>query len=95
MRGKFSFLYVDIWFDVTKCKFFCGKQQFEILIVFSPIFVDTEIIFVYNFVAPLKFNISSYQNICFGKTHVPLIIVIRNGKKFFPFLMTMNQLKRM
>ena len=51
MRGKFSFLYVDIWFDVTKCKFIVKNSSFEMLVVFSPIFVvDTKI----NFVAPLK-----------------------------------------
>ena len=54
MRGKFSFLYVDIWFDVTKCKFNVKGSSFEMLVVFSPIFVaDTKITFVYNFVAPL------------------------------------------
>ena len=54
VRGKFSFIYVDIWFDVTKCNFFFEKQQFEMLVVFSPIFVaDTKAICVYNFVAPL------------------------------------------
>ena len=55
MRGKFSFLYVDIWFDVTKCKFIVKNSSFEMLVVFSPIFVaDTKITFVYNFVAPLR-----------------------------------------
>ena len=57
MRGKFSFLYVDIWFDVTKCKFIVKNSSFEMLVVFSPIFVaDTKITFVYNFVAPLNLN---------------------------------------
>ena len=37
VRGKFGFLYVVIWFDVTKCKFYCEKQQFKTLAVFSPI----------------------------------------------------------
>ena len=55
MRGKFSFLYVDIWFDVTECKFIMKNSSFKILVVFSPIFVaDTKITFVYNFVAPLN-----------------------------------------
>ena len=55
MRGKFSFLYVDIWFDVTKCKFNVKNSSFEMLVVFSPIFVeDKKITFAYNFVAPLK-----------------------------------------
>ena len=55
VRGKFSFLYVDIWFDVTKCKFIVKSSNFKLLLVFSPIFVaDTKINFVYNFVAPLN-----------------------------------------
>ena len=55
MRGKFSFLYVDIWFDVTECKFIMKNSSFKMLVVFSPIFVaDTKITFVYNFVAPLS-----------------------------------------
>ena len=54
MRGKFSFLYVDVWFDMTKYKFNVKNSSFEMLVVFSPIFVvDTKITFVYNFVAPL------------------------------------------
>ena len=54
MRGKFSFLSTDIWFDVTKCKFILKNSSFKILVVFSPIYVaDTKITFVYNFVAPL------------------------------------------
>ena len=54
MRGKFKFLYVDIWFDVTECKFITKNSSLKMLVVFSPIFVeDTKITFVYNFVAPL------------------------------------------
>ena len=54
MRGKFSFLYVDIWFDVTKCKFIMRNSSFKMLDVFSPIFVaDAKITFVYNLVARL------------------------------------------
>ena len=57
MRGKCSFLYVGIWFDEMKCKFNVKNSSFEMLVVFSPIFVtDTKITFVYNFVAPLKFK---------------------------------------
>ena len=57
MRGRFSFLYLDIWFNVTKCKFIVKNRSFEMLVVFSPIFVaDTKITFVYNFVAPLNFD---------------------------------------
>ena len=36
VRGKFSFLYVYIWFDVQISG---EKQRFKLLIVFSPIFV--------------------------------------------------------
>ena len=40
---------------MTKCKFIVKNSSFEMLVVFSPIFVvDTKITFVYNFVAPLK-----------------------------------------
>ena len=54
-RGKFSFLNVDIWFDVTKCKFIVKNSSFEMLVAFWPIFVaDTKITFVHNFVAPLS-----------------------------------------
>ena len=54
VRGKFSFLYVDICFDVTKCTFTVKHSSFKMLVVFSPMFVaDTKITFVYNFVAPL------------------------------------------
>ena len=57
MRDKFGFLYVGIWFDVTKCKFTVKNSSLK-LAVFSPIFVaDTKITFVYNFVAPLRKNI--------------------------------------
>ena len=52
VRDKFSFLYIDIWFDVTECKFI--MKYFKMLVVFLPIFVaDTKITFIYNFVAPL------------------------------------------
>ena len=55
MRGKRSFLYVDIWFDVTKCEFNVKESNFEMLVAFSPIFVaDSKITSVYNFVAPLR-----------------------------------------
>ena len=55
MRDKFRFLYVDIWFNVTKCKFIVKNSSFEMLVAFSNIFVaDTKITFVYNFVAPLS-----------------------------------------
>ena len=56
MRGKCSFLCVDIWFDLTKCKFIVKNSSFKMLVVPLPIFVvDTKIIFVYNFVVPLTF----------------------------------------
>ena len=49
MRGKFSFLQVDFWFDVTKYKFIMKNSSFKMLVVFSPIFVDdTKITFVCN-----------------------------------------------
>ena len=55
MRGKFSFLPVDIWFDLTKCKFTVKHSSFKMLVVFLLIFVaDTKKTFVYNFVAPLN-----------------------------------------
>ena len=58
LRGKFSFLNVDIWFDVTKYKFIVKNSSFAMLVVFSPIFVaDTKITFVYNFVAPLTSSV--------------------------------------
>ena len=54
VRGKFSFLYVDIWFDVTKCKSIGKNSSFKVLLMFSPVFVaDPKTTFVYNFVAPL------------------------------------------
>ena len=68
MSGKFSFLYVDIWFNVTKCKFIVNNSSFEMLVVFSPIFVpDTKITFVYNFVAPLISKSSEDKNTVFIK----------------------------
>ena len=55
VRDKFNFLHVDIWFDVTECKFIMKNSSFKMLVVFSPIFVaDTKITFVYNFVAPSR-----------------------------------------
>ena len=54
MRGKFSFLYVDIWFDVTKCRFIVKNSSFKMLVVFLFILVaDAKLTFVYNFVASL------------------------------------------
>ena len=50
-RGKFSFLYADIWFDVMKCKCIVKNNSFEMLVMFFV--ADTKITFVYNFVAPL------------------------------------------
>ena len=47
-RCKFSFLYVDIWFDVEKCKFIEKNNSYKMLVV-----ADTKIIFVYNFATPL------------------------------------------
>ena len=53
-KGKFSFLYVDIEFDVVKCKFILKKGQLKMFDVFLPIFVVyTKIIFGCNFVVLL------------------------------------------
>ena len=48
---------------MTKCKFIAKNSSFELLVVFSSIFVaDTKITFFYNFVAPLIYPIySSYE----------------------------------
>ena len=46
MKGKFSFLYVDTWFDLKNCKFFWKNISCKMMIVLSPIFVaDTKITF--------------------------------------------------
>ena len=34
------FLYVDIWFDVTKYKLIVKNSSFKMLVAFSPIFVN-------------------------------------------------------
>ena len=72
MRGKLSFLYEGIWFDVTKCRFIVKNSSFKMLVVFSQIFLaDTKITFVYNFVALLRKAImerSNLGNIYFKKT---------------------------
>ena len=55
VRGKFSFLDVDIWFYLTMSIFIVKNSSFKNLVVLSPIFVvDIKKTFVYNFVAPLK-----------------------------------------
>ena len=65
MRDKFSFLYVNIWFDATKCKFIMKMGSFNMLVVFSPIFVaDTKANFVYNFVAPLTIAVRQIIHAC-------------------------------
>ena len=58
------FVYVDIWFDLAKCKFIV-KNSSKILVVLSPIFVaDTKITLIItlvdNFVAPLKTQLVDY-----------------------------------
>ena len=66
MREKFSFLSVDIWFDVTKCKFIVKNSSFIMLVVFSPIFVaDTKITLAYNFVALLMSKNSCVKRIVY------------------------------
>ena len=47
------YMHIDIWFDVTKCKFIIKNSSFK-MVAFLPIFeADTKITFVCNFVAPL------------------------------------------
>ena len=54
VRGKYSFLYVDILLDLKKCKFNGENISFKMLVLLSPTSVaDTKITFVYNFVALL------------------------------------------
>ena len=63
MKGKFSFLSVNICFDVTKCKFIVKYSSFKMLLVFLPIFVaDTKITSVYYFVPPLMSKFSWKSN---------------------------------
>ena len=64
LSGKFSFLNVDIWFDVTKCKFIVKNSSFEMLVVFSHILgADTKITFVnYSFRSSLLI-----ENFIFGQ----------------------------
>ena len=59
------FLFVDIWFDLAKCKFIVKNSSFKILVMLSPIFVaDTKITLIItlvdNFVAPLKTQLLDY-----------------------------------
>ena len=59
------FLFVDIWFDLAKCKFIVKNSSFKILVMLSPIFVaDTKITLIItlvdNFVAPLKTQLVDY-----------------------------------
>ena len=57
------------------------NSSFEILIVFSPIFVaDTKITFVYNFVAPLKI-LCLLTHTCFSYIIVSLTEVLALFKK--------------
>ena len=63
MGAKFSFLFVNIWFDLAKCEFIVENSSFKILVLLSPIFVaDTKINFLYNFLAPLRELISEKHN---------------------------------
>lgn len=63
MRRKFSFLYIDIYYDVPKCKFIMQNSTFRMLVVFPVIFVaDTKLIYGYNFVTPLDY----YHNFQFN-----------------------------
>ena len=40
VRGKFSFLYVDTWFNVIKCKFIGKKTAVKNVICVLPYFCD-------------------------------------------------------
>ena len=61
VRGKLSFLYVDILFDMTKCKFIVKNSSLKCWFAFLHIFVaDTKIIFVYHFVALLRLKTFLY-----------------------------------
>ena len=45
VRDRFSFLYEDIWFDMTKCKFILKNSNLKCFRNFSPVFVaDTKIV---------------------------------------------------
>ena len=56
MRGRSSFLYVDIWFASTKREIIGKSSSLEMLVALLLIFVvDTKITFAYNFVAPLMY----------------------------------------
>ena len=55
MRSNFSFLSVDIWTDVPKCKFILKNSSFKVNIMILHIFVgDTKIIFACNLGPPLR-----------------------------------------
>ena len=55
MRGKLSFLYVNVLFDMTKCKFIVKRAAYNVGYLFAYFCGgQTKIIFVYNFVATLK-----------------------------------------
>lgn len=41
MGGKFSFLYVDIWFVLAKSKFIVKTRSFKMMVVLSPILWQT------------------------------------------------------
>ena len=56
VRDKFSFLDVDIWFDVTKCEFIVKNSSSNVFGVLVYFMVDTKITFVYNFVAHLTLS---------------------------------------
>ena len=54
---------------MTKCKFNVKNSSFEVLVVFSPIFVvGTKITFAFNFVTPLIID----KNIIFFSTYLHL-----------------------
>ena len=55
MRTNFIFLDEDNYFDMPRCKFIMKNVSFVFLSVFV---AGTEIIFGYNFEAPLKFSLN-------------------------------------
>ena len=53
MRGKFSFLHVDVWFDVAKCTFSLKDSSLKYWLYFRLILWRAQKICGYKFVAPL------------------------------------------
>ena len=62
MRSKSIFLYVDIWFDLQKCKFVLKDSPVKCWFCFCLFLPDTKIIFGYNFGAPLCFTATTNRS---------------------------------